>query len=642
MSGIVAIVNFDGAPVDPQVLKAMAEQCAYRGPDGIRYWIRGNVGLAHLALHATPESLREVQPQLSQDGTLCLTADVRVDNRPELIHLLAAKGEPITSNSTDADLLLAAYRLWGEACPAQVIGDYAFAIWDARKQRLFCARDAFGIKSLHYAQVGSTLCVASEAQQIIQHPKVPRILDEVTVAFYLVDYLKDETRTMFLDVHKLPPAHILVADPTGLQLQRYWDIDPHFQTIHQNDEEYAAHFLEIFQRAVFDRMRTQGGTIGINMSGGMDSTSIAAIAQQISNQQAGQPHLLACSYAFDHLKECDERLYSQAMADELGIELVYVPAENFWLLDDDETFTPSLETPFMVSESLTRYIFSIFKNRGARVCFSGHGGDSLVGGSPLIYADQIQRGNLVAIREVARLFRWFNAPTSSLMQEYLDYFLKPLIPETVRHVYRTLRKPPLPTWLETDFVRRTQIKKRLIGSPIPKYFPDHARQDNYQHIIALGGVGRAVNLLERLATLFHLEARHPFLDRRLVEFIFSIPPEQTFRAGLHKFILRKAMRGILPEVVRTRMDKTDLSGYFDMGLRYKETEKIKVLLREPLQSKLKLVYLRKIQRVYEHFISGSHSMDSEMIWFSITLELWLRKYYHHFFSQGVEHGETKD
>ena len=97
MSGIVAIVNFDGAPVDPQVLKAMAEQCAYRGPDGIRYWIRGNVGLAHLALHATPESLREVQPMLSADGTLCLTADVRVDNRPELIHLLNAKGENITN-----------------------------------------------------------------------------------------------------------------------------------------------------------------------------------------------------------------------------------------------------------------------------------------------------------------------------------------------------------------------------------------------------------------------------------------------------------------------------------------------------------------------------------------------------------------
>ena len=114
MSGIVAIVNFDGAPVDPEVLRKMAEQCAYRGPDGIRYWIRGNVGLAHLALHATPEALRELQPQLSEDGTLCLTADVRVDNRPELINLLNAKGTPLPADATDADLLLAAYRTWSD------------------------------------------------------------------------------------------------------------------------------------------------------------------------------------------------------------------------------------------------------------------------------------------------------------------------------------------------------------------------------------------------------------------------------------------------------------------------------------------------------------------------------------------------
>ena len=174
MSGIVAVVNFDGAPVDPQVLKKMAEQCAYRGPDGINYWIQGNVGLAHLALHATPEALREHQPQLSEDGKLCLTADARVDNRPELIPLLQAKGEPVTNESTDADLILAAYRVWGEKCPEQIIGDYAFAIWDAKEQRLFCARDIYGVKSLHYARVGATLCVASEAQQIIQHPKMPR------------------------------------------------------------------------------------------------------------------------------------------------------------------------------------------------------------------------------------------------------------------------------------------------------------------------------------------------------------------------------------------------------------------------------------------------------------------------------------
>jgi asparagine synthase (glutamine-hydrolysing) len=642
MSGIVAIVNFDGAPVDPQVLRAMAEQCAYRGPDGIRYWIRGNVGLAYLALHATPESLREVQPLPSEDGTLCLVADARLDNRPELIPLLSAKGEPVTTKSTDADLILAAYRIWGEGCPEQIIGDYAFAIWDAREQHLFCARDAFGIKSLHYSRMGSTFCLASEAQQIIQHPRIPRILDEVTVADYLVNNLNDETRSMFLDVHKVSPAHTLIANPSELRLHRYWDIDPNFQTTHQNDDEYAEHFLEIFQRAVADRLRTPDGTtIGITMSGGMDSTSVAAVAQRIINTQSGIPHLTACTYVFTQLKECDESQYSRAVADECNIDLINIPAENFWLLDDDGIFTPSLETPFMVEESLTRHTLSIFNSREARVWLTGHGGDSLLAGSPLIYADRIRRGDLAAIIEIFHFFRWCNLPTSSLLHAYRDYFIKPLIPDPIKRFYRFVKKTPIPGWLDKDFVRRTQIAKCLNKPPLKRIFLDDARQANYQHLIALGGVGRAVTWVERFASRYHLEARHPFLDRRLAGFVLSIPAEQTFRAGIRKYILRNAMSGILPEIVRKRMDKSNLSKYFQMGLRNKETEKTKALFDFSLQSRLKLIYSSHLKSIYEQFVSGSPKVGSAQVWFPITFELWLKEYHQRIFSQGLTNEETR-
>jgi len=623
MSGIVAVVNYDGAPVDPQVLKKMAEQCAYRGPDGIHYWIEGNVGLAHLALHATPEALREHQPLRSEDGQLCLTADVRVDNRPELIPLLQTKGEAVSSESTDADLILAAYRIWGEGCPEQLVGDYAFAIWDAKEQRLFCARDALGIKSLHYALVGATLCVASEAQLILQHPSVPRRLDEVTVADYLVDNLHDETRTMFMDVHKLAPAHLLIADPTGMEIKRYWDIDPHFQTIHQNDNEYAAHFLEIFQRAVADRLRTPGGTsIGITMSGGLDSTSVAAVAQKIINSQSGQPPLLACSYAFEQLKECDESDYSRAMADELGIELNYIPAENFWLLDNDEAFTPSLETPFMAEESLTRHTLSIFNQRGARVWLTGHGGDKVVEGSPLIYADHVRRGDFSAFLEIARHFRRFNLSISSLLLAYREWVLKPLAPEEARQLYRSLKRSPVPNWLDAGFARRNQIAERLMCPTIPKYFPDYARQANYVQMIALGGVGRAVCWQDRIAALYHMEARHPFLDRRLVEYVLSITPEQIFRVGQPKFILRMAMRGILPKIVLTRLWKTSLKDYFELGILLKETSKIQILLGTSLLAKENMVNSNEFKR-YIKF--GGNEIDVKSLWSVLTLELWFRK-----------------
>ena len=188
MSGICGVVHFDGAPVDPKVLRQMAEVVAYRGPDGIRYWIDGNVGLAHLALNATPEALRERQPLPSVDGLTCLTADARVDNRSELVRTLTSKGCLQQKDPTDADLILAAYRCWGEACPEHIIGDFAFAIWDGHNRWMFCARDPFGVRPLHYSQVGQTLCVASEAQQVLQHPAMPWRLDEVAMANHPVSY----------------------------------------------------------------------------------------------------------------------------------------------------------------------------------------------------------------------------------------------------------------------------------------------------------------------------------------------------------------------------------------------------------------------------------------------------------------------
>ena len=624
MSGICAIVNFDGAPVDPEVLRAMAEQCAYRGPDGIRYWIHGNVGFAHLALHATPESLREIQPQLSEDGTLCLTADVRVDNRPELINLLTAKGQPVRFDATDADLILAAYRTWGESCPLHIIGDFAFAIWDAKEQKLFCARDVYGVKSLHYARVGSTLCVASEAQQIIQHPEVPRNLDEIAVADFMVSNYNDEGRTMFLDVWAIRRAHFLVANSSGQKMERYWDVDPERRITYKNEEEYAAHFLEIFQRTVKDHLRTQGKTIGITMSGGLDSTSVAAVAQQILNHQPDSPHLLACSYIFDQLKECDESYYSRAMADELGIDLIHVPAENFWTLDNNDTYTPSLETPSMGEESLTRHMLGIFKEQGARVWLTGHGGDSLLIGSPLLYADRLRHGDISALLEVAYLCKQYNLPFSKLLRIYRRWFLRPLIPEFLLKPRK--KETVVPEWLDADFVHRTRIVERLAHSSVPKRFSEHARQEIYKNAVYIDTIQMAINRAERQGACHNMEVRHPFLDRRLVEFLVAIPPRQLSQFGFQKFILRIAMRGILPEVVRTRPDKTQFSSYMRLGLGTKEPEKVKALLTPPLQNHGSLVYSSTLQEVFESCLSEGNSVNLFRIWHYISLELWLGKY----------------
>ena len=626
MSGICGIVNFDSVPVDPDVLKKMAEQVAYRGPDGIRYWVDGNVGFAHLALNATPESLRERQPLLSTNGLVCLTADARVDNRDELIRTLTAKGYLQQRDTTDAELILTAYQCWGESCPEHIIGDFAFAIWDGQKQRLFCARDAFGIKPLHYSRVGQTLCVASEAQQVLRHPAVGCHLNEVAMADYLLGYFDDERFTLFLDVQRLPPANRLMATREGSRIDRYWDVDPAARIVYRHDDDYAAHFLDLFRRAVSDRLRTQAGTVGITMSGGLDSCSVAAVAQQILAKNGGSPRLVVYSYAFDCLTECDERTYSRAMAAEVGIEIEYIQAEHFWFLGDPVAFEPSLETPFLGWESLERNMLGRLRDQGGSVLLTGQGGDSLLSGTARVYADRFLEGHIGVLWELARHARDWGVSYPRLLYTHL---LVPLFPEGVHQAGRRLlnrRKlsSPVPSWITANFAQRTGLSDRLTNLRLTRRLHNSARQNIYESVTALGSIKNALYWYDRSAAPFGIETRHPFLDRRLAEFILAIPGTQLYRAGWRKWLLRQAMDGILPETIRRRKDKTNFLPFLALGLQEKEVAKITALLEAPLLGELRIVDPCGLMSAYHDYLAGPPEKINPALWYCITLELWLR------------------
>src|SRR5262245_20600165 len=166
----------------------MVASVAHRGPDASGSWCQGAVGLGHRMLWTTPESLSEKLPLANQAGDLAITADARIDNRDELT---AALGLPPHSGVTDSMLILLAYEHWGEHCPEKLLGDFAFAIWDGRKRVLFCARDHFGVKPFYYCHSGRLFAFASEIKALLSLPEVPRRLNEVRVADYLVPIFDD-------------------------------------------------------------------------------------------------------------------------------------------------------------------------------------------------------------------------------------------------------------------------------------------------------------------------------------------------------------------------------------------------------------------------------------------------------------------
>ncbi len=607
MSGLFGVVDFAATRIEPEGLRPLAERASYRAPGGITCHFLGSAGLAHLALRETD------RPLLDSQHRICVLLDGRLDNRPELVARLSpARGQ----ESSDTEILLAAYLEWGEACADRLLGDFAFAVWDDRARRLLCAVDPLGLKPLHYARTGSEVCFASDAVQVLHHPAVPDGYNEVEIAAYLTGRCEDPERSFFAAVHKLGPGRRLIADAGGLRVERYWSPGPK-EIRYSRDEDYADHFRELFEQAVTDRRRGAGSFAGVAMSGGLDSTSVAAVARHVPD--AG---VRAYTFVFDRLTDCDERAYSRSMAEELGLEVEPVEAERFWSLESQNPLPCSADTPFVGWRTCYQEVFRRMAGRGSRVLLMGHGGDDLLRGSSLVYAERLRRGDLGAIREVARHARKRREP---LLRAFYRHFARPHLPAGVDRALRSAlgKSEDRPSaWLQPDFVRRTRLAS---GTRAPRRsFASPARSEIYAHLVELPWYWRLANWHDRNAAAFGIEVRHPFLDRRLFEYVLAIPGEQLFRLDSTKSLLRRSMRETLPERIRSRRGKTRFTPFLDSALRERAAGEITELLRSPRAAELGILDGNLLRSTYLDFLGG-HDESRRALWYAVTLEIWLRR-----------------
>ena len=279
MSGIAGLWNLDGREIDRDVFDRVMLLMRPWGPDGTTAWIGGNVALGYGAFHTTPEAAAENQPLSDSSGRFRLVFDGRIDNRDEIRRDLVDKGvEP--RNDTDAELVLCAYSLWKNDCAARLLGDFAFAIWDATERQLYCARDILGCRPFYYHHDPSQFVFGSEVALILEAPSVDTTPNEGVVAEFLAVEVTSRDETLYQGVRRLPPAHFLVVTAEGLRCRRYWDIDLDRQIRFRNPQEYAERFFELFRDAVRCRMRSNG-PVGAELSGGVDSTSVVGMAQHL-------------------------------------------------------------------------------------------------------------------------------------------------------------------------------------------------------------------------------------------------------------------------------------------------------------------------------------------------------------------------
>jgi asparagine synthase (glutamine-hydrolysing) len=623
VSGIAGIFNLDGQPVDRGLLERMTTAIAHRGPDGTGYWVDGAVGFGHQMLCTTPESLHERQPLRDATGQLCLVMDGRVDNCAELRSALLARGAR-PRDDTDAELVLCAYQVWGEGCPKEIIGDFAFAIWDARRRQLFCARDFLGIKPFYYHFDGRTFRFASELQQILKDETISREPNEGMVGEYLANAITSKEETLYLSIMRLPPSHSLIIRRGQFSKQLYWEPDFSKNIRYRTDEEYAEHFLAIFQEAVRCRMRSIG-PVGIALSGGLDSSSIACVAESLRRENSDElPELVTLSEVFPG-EDCDESSYIQDVVEMWGLKNYSVERGNTGIDFFIEQVQRFQDFPGFPNSSSSAPVSSLAEQQGLRVLLDGVGGDEWLSGTSYYYADLISRRKL---RMVFQHFRYDvrSLGAKSTILHLLRIGLYPLLPHQVRKTLRRLRhrSSGIPAWINADFAVRLQLADRISSILEQPSSSDLACSD-----IWVSGTDGFHHLNyefeERAAAEFRFEQRHPFNDRRLIEFTLAIPEEQRYRQGWLKYILRAAMQEYLPRIIQQRWDKADFSFLFGRSL---EKQDVSQLLVKLTIDSIGWTERNSVYEIYQKALSLYHQNNDEYsqyiwnLWMIIGIEIW--------------------
>ena len=547
MSGICGIVNLDGAPVDRQLIQKLTAFMSFRGPDAQNVWIEGQAGFGHTLLRTTVEMAHERQP-LTIDGKVWITADARIDGREELKKKLAENHCTGLPSATDAELILHAYHAWGEDCLKHLIGDFAFAIWDAPRKRLFCARDHFGVKLFFFARVGMCLIFSNTLNCVRQHPAISDTLNELAIAdFLLFDSNQDPATTAFADIQRLPPAQYLTFSAAGLELKNYWTLPTDAAVRYRRAGDYVDHFTELFDLAVADRLRTD--RVAVEMSGGLDSTAIAATALGILSRQSNCFNLTAHSVVYDRLIPHDERMYSGIVATKLGIPIHYCVADNYKLYEGFDLPAMHLAEPSHEPNLAINFDGFTAAAAQSRVVLTGLDGDALMTESPKPYFRYLLR----------------NGQLGRLLTGMVRYGVsqRRLVPLSLLGWLRRGKggtgpaTPQYPAWLNPDFERQLDLRGRWDRVTSTKTVPHPIRPYAYK---VFGNIMRLSNFFDAFDAGFSrlpLEYRHPLMDLRLLTYCLSLPPLPWC---VKKEIFRTAMRDKLPDSIRRR-PKTPLSGH---------------------------------------------------------------------------------
>ena len=625
MNSIFALWDKKGGTITDQLIDDVFAHSLGSGSEGRDYWLQNDILLANQYAWVTPEDVGQTQPKMEGESGCIITSNVRLDNRKELIRKLHLSDQSINDLS-DADLILKAYLYWGPDCVEHFLGEFAFILWDPDSHQLFAARDALGARELYYAMNKDFLIMGSYVSMLLVYPKLPKTLNEAKIAKYLAVIWDDDVNTFYETIYHLPPAHCLLINEDSSRLWRYWDVDV-TKTIRYSDPgDYAASYLELISDATQNSLRSTH-PVGISLSGGLDSSTIAILAAEQMSTTALAGETLNCySYVFHELKKCDEEIYAQAVITKASqnhqVKTKLISGDTFWPAPQAQDWWISRDYPFQDPYYfLLQAILVSACEEKTKIMLNGFYGDDLYSGEDYWLIDRLlgfQFGQIASSVKVSH-------QKLNVSRSLVDYGLKALLPEKWKNIYHRMRSetPPWVEWLGIDLLTKIPTEDTDGMQKKKLHFRNPGQRKRYTSLFK-SGYPESVTVLQDIAQKNGMEYAFPFLDKRIVEFILSIPSSQISSPGNSRRLLRESMCSKLPDLILKRQDKALLFDLYAKGIYSNETfnlgeyfEHSQIVERGYVNPEWMIKELNQPWR----------TKSGHILWLLISLENWLRKYW---------------
>jgi asparagine synthase (glutamine-hydrolysing) len=630
MCGIngIALSDRSRKMLDVRLLERMRDCVTHRGPDDAGLYVDGNVGLGHRRLSIVDVAAGH-QPMTNEDATLHITYNGEIYNHADFRAELEARGH-VYRTHCDTETILHLYEEYGASCVEHLRGMFAFAIWDERGRELFIARDRLGVKPLYYAHTDDgSLYFASEIKSLLAARAVVPELNFSALPDYLANHATSNDETLFRGIKRLLPGHTLRWRDGQMQIEKYWDI--HFSKeddgdARRSDEDYIAEWRELFRESV--RLRLMADVpLGMFLSGGIDSSAIAAVMSEMVDEP-----IKTFSVAFAE-REANELEYARIVARKFKTdhhEVVVSPEDFFAALpelvwhEDEPLAHPSSVALNFVSRLAARHV---------KVVLTGEGSDELLAGYGryrktvynLAVGARYHKLTNDALRHVVE--RGVNfLPASKVKQKLLRTFL--CITPDIESIYfdnfavfpRSMQQHLLTS--EAKERAGTLDPYRAVGEYLAQ---TDARTllDQLLYVDTKTYLHELLMKQDQMSMAASIESRVPFLDHKLVEYTARLPERMKLRGLTTKYILRRAMKGLLPEEILSRSKMgfpVPVGAWFRGAFRHVVDEYI---LSERAMSRGLFDEKFVRQLVARHTTGENHS---ERLWALVNFEMWLRQF----------------